>query len=111
MLLLMAPDLLSQVLTAAVSALDAIFYTTRTFDFGRQIDVVQSSDGFLGDSIGGGAAVEDPLWRGTHSIGSEVPASIAIGSLSTGGIKRSAPDSGGNDSIGVLRIFHSEPCQ
>ena len=61
MLLLMAPDLLSQVLTAAVSTLNTIFYTTCTFDFGQQIDIVQSSNRFLGDSIGGSAAVKDPL--------------------------------------------------
>jgi len=53
--------------------------------------------------IGGITAVKDPLWSGaTHSIGSEVQVSTTIGSLSAGGIKRSAPDLGGDDPIGAL---------
>ena len=43
---------------------DVVFYTTETFNLGHQIRATQSTDGFLGDALGGNEAVEDPLWSG-----------------------------------------------
>ena len=43
---------------------NVVLYTTEAFNLGHQIRAVQSTDGFLGDTLGGNEAVEDPLWSG-----------------------------------------------
>ena len=46
---------------------NVVLYATEAFNLGHQIRAVQSTDGFLGDTLGGNEAVEDPLWSGTHT--------------------------------------------
>jgi hypothetical protein len=50
---------------------DVVLYTTREFALGQQIKTLPSMDGFLGDGVGGGEAIEDPFWTGTHTTSSQ----------------------------------------
>ena len=59
---------------------DVVFYTTETFNLGHQIRATQSTDGFLGDALGGNEAVEDLLWSGTHTAGSQGRVTTPTGS-------------------------------
>src|SRR5882762_1035771 len=68
------------------------FYTTRTFDFGQQIRITQSADGFLGSGIGGSERVEDPFWSGTGRVGEGVREVPGVDSAGTGSLKRPVPD-------------------
>ena len=60
----------------SLSALDddppIVFYTMRTLDFGPQICITQSADGFLGGGIGGSEHIEDPFWSGMGTVGNGV---------------------------------------
>jgi hypothetical protein len=80
------------------SALDddppIIFYTTRTFDFGQQIRIAQSADGFLGGGIGGTEHVEDPFWSGTGRVGDGVREVPVADSAGIDSLKRPVPDGG-----------------
>ena len=74
-----------------------VFYTTSTFDFGQQIWITQSADGFLGDGIGGSEPVKDPFWSGTGGAGEGVHGAPGVDSASTNSLKKPVPD--GDDSI------------
>jgi hypothetical protein len=74
-----------------------VFYTTRAFDFGQQICATQSTDGFLGDGIGGSEHVEDPFWSGTGRVGEGVRDVPGANSASTDALKRPMPD--GDDFV------------
>ena len=82
---------------------NTVFYTTRTFDLKQQIESVQSTEGFLGDTIGDGAAVEDPLWGGTRAVGGKAG---YIDLPSGSGNKRQVPE--GGDFQGVPLFLHSD---
>src|ERR1700720_1211440 len=69
-----------------------VFYTMRTFDFGQQIHIAQSADGFLGGRIGGREHVEDPFWSGMGKVGEGVREAPGADSVGTDRLKRPVPD-------------------
>jgi len=82
---------------------NTVFYTTRTFDLRQKIENIQSTEGFLGDTTGEGAAVEDPLWGGTRVVGGKAG---YIGLPSGSENKRQVPD--GGDFQGASLFLHSD---
>src|SRR5882762_7268557 len=82
-----------------------VFYTARTFDFGQQIRITQSADGFLGDGIGGSERVEDPFWSGTGRVGEGVRDTPGVDSVSADDLKRPVPD--GDDFVRAWLVLLS----
>jgi hypothetical protein len=82
---------------------NTVFYTTHTFNLRQQIENAQSTEGFLGDAAGDGAAIEDPLWSGTRAVGSKAG---YIDPPNSSGNKRQASE--GGDFQGALLSLHSD---
>ena len=77
---------------------NTVFYVTRTFDLGQQIQATQSADGFLRGDLVEGEAVEDPFWSGTRTVGHEAISAPSANLPGLNTLKRLAPE-GGYDSI------------
>jgi hypothetical protein len=74
---------------------DVVLYTTREFSLSQQIKTLPSMDGFLGDGIGGGEAIEDPFWTGTHTASNTDEGIPLVAPSSRVSLKRSASEGDG----------------